>query len=291
MSRPTLILHVNYYEQGQSLETLCHHAVKLGFDGVEFRRKRAGKEETLTEYLDEVEAAVEKSGLREVIFGAPGPALMGTNEAEREAEIESALSFYTQIKKRFGTTLCNTFTGPLLNPDPNIPYSEYTQQGSAIATPEQWQWAVEGFQKLGSLAEEIGLKLAFETHMGYLHDSPESAKRLVDDIGSSSVGVTYDYGNIALFPESPPLLEQLESLGERIFYLHLKNLIVLRGGGFFCTPLSEGQINNREMLRALKTAGFKGPICIEAPRPGDREWYAKQDMAYLQSLLSDLDWS
>jgi hypothetical protein len=36
---------------------------------------------------------------------------------------------------------------------------------------------------------------------------------------------------------------------------------------------------------------FSGPICIEAPRAGDREWFAREDMNYLQSLLNDLEWN
>jgi len=34
--------------------------------------------------------------------------------------------------------------------------------------------------------------------------------------------------------------------------------------------------------------GHDGPICVEAPRSGDREWFAQQDPAYLGSVLRDL---
>ena len=33
-----IIMHVNYCEQGQTIEEICEKAVKWGFDGVEFRR-------------------------------------------------------------------------------------------------------------------------------------------------------------------------------------------------------------------------------------------------------------
>jgi sugar phosphate isomerase/epimerase len=291
MSRPALILHINYYEQGQSLETACRDAVKLGFDGIEFRRKRAGKDETQEQYLDEIEAAVSKSGLKQVVFGSPGPDLTGGDAAHRDSEIEAARDFYTHVQKRFGTTICNTFGGSLLNPDPQIPYNEYTKQGSGIATDEQWQWAIEGFKSLAKTMEEIGLKLAFETHMGYIHDTPEGVKKLVDEVGSSQIGALLDCGNIALFPNSPSVSSQVELLGERIFYLHLKNLFVFAHGGYVCTSLADGHINNRELLKTLKAMNFSGPICIEAPRAGDREWFAREDMNYLQSLLNDLEWN
>lgn len=291
MSRPSLILHINYYEQGQSLETACHDAVRLGFDGIEFRRKRSGRDETTAAYLDEVEAAVSKSGLQQVLFGAPGPDLTGNDASKREAEVESACEFYTTVKKRFGTTMCNTLGGPLLNPDPSISYREYTKQGSGIATDEQWQWAIEGFKEIGKAVEEAGLKLAFETHMGYIHDSPEAVKKLVDEVGSPNIGALLDCGNISLFSDAPTVSEQVALLGNRIFYLHLKNLFLLPDGGYLMTSLADGHINNRELLKALKEIGYSGPICIEAPRPGDREWFAQEDIRYLKSLLDDLQWN
>ena len=55
------------------------------------------------------------------------------------------------------------------------------------------------------------------------------------------------------------------------------------------TGLADGAINHREYLRLLRQHGFSGPICIEAPRAGDREWFAQQDIAYLKALLGDLD--
>lgn len=47
-------------------------------------------------------------------------------------------------------------------------------------------------------------------------------------------------------------------------------------------------VNNREFLRLLSVRGYKGPIGIEAPRPGDREWFAKQDIAYLRALMAEI---
>jgi len=40
----------------------------------------------------------------------------------------------------------------------------------------------------------------------------------------------------------------------------------------------------------LKEAGYDGPLCIEAPRNGDREWFAKADITYLKLLMQDLEW-
>jgi len=52
--------------------------------------------------------------------------------------------------------------------------------------------------------------------------------------------------------------------------------------------LGDGVINNREFLHILKSKEYQGPFCIEAPRQGDREWFAKQDIAYIRTLLESI---
>jgi sugar phosphate isomerase/epimerase len=286
MNQP-IIMHVNYCEQGQTIAEICHKAAQWGFDGVEFRRKRNGVEESQTDYLDALEKAVSESGLKKVIFGSPGPNLMQEDAGAREKEVADCIEFLGQAKKRFDAKWFNTFTGPLLNPDKSIPYSDYEKQGSGIATEEHYQWAAEGFKTVAKFAESEGLKLGFETHMGYLHDMPVPAKRLVDAIGSPSVGLTFDYCNMFLLPSCTDIDATLEVLDDSVFYLHLKNLYKLPPGGYVMTSLADGQINNREMISKLLAKGFNGPICVEAPRQGDREWFAREDLAYIQSLLAD----
>ena len=52
--------------------------------------------------------------------------------------------------------------------------------------------------------------------------------------------------------------------------------------------LADGEINTRHLLRLLKKSGYEGPICLEGPRAGDREWFARQDVSYVRKLLVEL---
>lgn len=282
---PALVMHVNYCEQGQTLDEIFTKAAAWGFDGVELRRRWAGLRDD--EYIDAIAKARAKSGLREIIFGYPSADLMGDDAAFRRREIETAKAFHRRAAERLGTTLFNTFTGSLHNAE--AAPREYARHGSAMASESQWRAAIEGFQELAADAAEFGVRLGFETHMGYLHDLPEPAKRLLDAIGSPQVGVTLDYANIALFPNAPSLSATIGMLGERIFSVHLKNLHFLDGGAYVMTGLSEGAINHREFLRLLQEIEYSGPLCIEAPRAGDREHFAQQDLSYLRTLLRDLE--
>ncbi len=288
MNNP-IILHCNYVEQGQSVDEMCALAVGWGFDGIEFRRSRGGVEETPTQYLDALEKAVERTGLKYVLFGGPGPDLMQADADVRRHELDEYIAFYRDAAGRFKLTANNTMAGSLHS---DAPGSEFEKHGSACATDEQFAATVEGFQELGDLALELGFKFAFELHMNYIHDMPEPARRLVDAINRDSVGLNIDYGNIVLYPSgAPTLAETLEICKGRTYLLHLKNLYKIAAQKYqnwIVCPLSDGIINNREFLRILKDQAYDSPIVIEQPREGDRSWYAPEDLGYIKSVMGDL---
>ena len=178
--------------------------------------------------------------------------------------------------------------GSLLNTDKSIPGFNYDKHGSYAATEDQWKWASEGFKVLGKLAEKLKFKFAFEAHMNYIHDLPQAAKKLVDMIDIPSVGVNLDYGNTVYFKDKPSLKDAIVGLKDSLYYVHLKNSVGLRDGSRLPTGLGEGEINHREYIRLLNENNYTGPVCIEAPRGGDRELYAKQDIEYIKSVIKDL---
>lgn len=215
---------------------------------------------------------------------------MFQDEAPRRAEIEAFVEFYGKAVQRFPLSLGNTDVGLLKNSDPAIPYTAYESHGSFIATDCQWNLAVEGLKEIGERVLPLGVRLALETHMVYLHDLPQVAGELVDRVDHPAVGVNLDYGNAVYFADRLPLDQLLPQLRPRLWYVHLKNS-VLANGARLPTALSDGEINHRQFLSLLKRQGYEGPICLEAPRSGDREWYAEQDIAYVNRLLDDLNWN
>ncbi len=286
-----IIMHVNYCEQGQTIDEMCRKAVSWGFDGIEFRRKSAAlKYDSQEKYLDAIAEAKEKSGLKYVLFGSPTADMVLPDPDARKKEIEGAIEFFGSALKRFPLTVVNALAGGLT--DKSFPYGEYHKHGSFCATEAQWQQHVEGFKVLGKFAEEHNFKFAFETHMGYLHDIPQSAKKLTDMIGSSAVGVNLDYGNAVYFPKDCilSLADTIKLLGKAMFYLHLKNSVATPGtdNKRLPTSLAEGEINHREYIKLVKESGFEGPICIEAPRPGDREHFAQEDLKYTKSVIASI---
>jgi sugar phosphate isomerase/epimerase len=288
-----IMLHVNCFEQDPNItiEEMCRKAVSWGFDGIEFRRKRVNKEETPTAYLDKILEGSKKSGMKHVMFGGPGPQLMQADVKKRQTEIEECLSFYNKAAERFELSICNIMSGPLVAPD--VAYHEFDKHGSAIATEEHWAWAKDGFSHLGKLAASNGFKLAFEIHPGYLHDLPASSKELVDKINHKNIGLNLDLGNLTAFTEAIDFSKVIKECGDYLFMLHLKNMyqIPLRKykKNIIC-PLSEGVINYRLFFKTLKEhTNFNGPIVIEFPGSGDREYFAVKDIEYLKGLLRNIN--
>ncbi len=284
----SIIMHITYMEQGQSLSEVCARAVAIGFDGVEFRRQR-NMDEKPEDYLGELASAVEKSGLKKILFGAPGPELMLEDSGEREREVEKYINFYELALKYFPMNeVNNTMTGDLLNE--TCSYSDYGKQGSFVATPEHYEWAAEGFKTIADFGLENGLSFAFETHMCYLHDSVESTKKLIEMIDKPNVGATFDYGNISCFSNPPSIEETIAMIGDKFTYFHLKNYMTVKNSAtakILCS-LEDGVINNRAILKILQNRNYTGNIAIEAPRPGDREWFAKKDFNYIKEVMSEL---
>lgn len=287
--RPPLILHVNFVEQGQSLYEAFRKAEQWGYQGIELRRRLPKWAASDEAYLDEVAFVRARIPLEYVIFGMPGANLMLEDEAARRQEIEAFKSFYALASERLELELGNTDVGLLRHPDAGIPYVAYDRHGSFTATEAHWSQAVAGLREIGDFIGTLGIKLALETHMVYLHDLPQMALDLTERVGSPFIGVNLDYGNAVYFENRVVLEELLPKLRPHLHYVHLKNSLPTPGVRM-PTALADGEINHRQYLRLLQEIGYEGPICLEAPRSGDREWYAQQDVTYINTLLDDIGW-
>jgi len=289
MNNP-IIMHITYCEQGQSIAEACCKAAEWGYDGVELRSRRLDGSQSAGEYLDTVVSAVDQSGLKHVLFGYPTANLMLPDAGERMREVEQAIDFLRAAKALLGErfAMSNIFAGALRNPDTSVPSNAYERHGSGCAAETQWEAAAEGFRRIGEVAAGLGLRLAFETHVHYLHDTPTATKRLVQLIDKPSIGINLDYANCFVFRDFAPVGEVIKLIGEHLFYVHLKNIIKQASGEHLRVGLADGEINNREFLRLLKRCNYDGFIGLEAPRPGDREWFAREDLAYLRSVMQNL---
>ena len=292
-----IIMHINFAESGansfgkKSIDDICRFAAETGFDGIEFRGALPKELADLSfrEYADQIAAGKKKYGLSDILFGIAVKECANSDHDAREKDIANVIEMAKIAREVCETELCNTYATTFMSPDFVGSAPRYDLNGSAIATPEQWEMTADAYRRIGAELEKIGIRFAFETHMNYIHDVPAQAKKLVDMIDSPAVGINMDYGNTFLFPKYPALEETIDLYGDKLFYTHLKNYATIAGATKkLPTSLDSGEINHRAYLEKLRDVGFSGPIGIEAPRPGDRLWFAKCDLAYAKQLMSEI---
>ena len=291
------IMHINYGEitydsyGKKSIEDICKQAADIGFDGIEFRGVPPKELSDLSfkEYATQIAAASKKFGLSEILFAIGIRDCTNEDKEVRAKAIAAAVEKAEIVSDICGTTVCNTFASNIRSSISTAPGTSYEFHGSAAATQKDWDLTVDTFQEFGKKVEKLGIKFGFETHMNYIHDLPEPAKKLVDLIDSPVIGINMDYGNTAYFPVRPTVEETIDIYGDKLFYTHLKNSSPVPGSGLrMATGLGDGEINHRIYLAKLKEVGFTGPIGIEAPRGGDRVWFAQQDFNYYKSVMESL---
>ena len=289
------IMHINYGEVTydsygkRTVDDICKQAADIGFDGIEFRGVPPIELQSLSfkEYVTQIAEAKKKYGLTDILFGIGIRECTNEDKDVRAQGIAAAVEKAKIVSDICGTTICNTFAAIHRSPISTALGTSYEFHGSAVATQRDWDLTVDTFQQLGKELESVGVKFGFETHMNYIHDLPAPSKKLVDLIDSPMVGINMDYGNTAYFPVRPTVEETIELYGDKLFYTHLKNSSAIPGSTFrMATGLGDGDINHRAYYAKLREVGFTGPIGIEAPRGGDRIWFAKQDLDYFKSVMA-----
>lgn len=289
-----LIMQINYAERpggvfgSRSIDDVCAFAKSVGFDGIEFRgNPPRDMAISFREYAEQIAAAKKKHGLSEILFGMSLSEC--TNPEKRDEQIAAVIEKVKIAREVCGTEVCNANASWISSKEAGVPSYRYDLAGAAAATETDWEMAADAFARVAPTLEAIGMRFAFETHMGYVHDLPANARRLVDMIGSPSMGINLDYGNTVYFPNIPTVEEAIDICGDKLFYTHLKNSVSVPGtdNRRMATALGDGQINHRVYMEKLCNVGYTGLIGIEAPRQGDKTWFAKCDMAYLKDVLAD----
>ncbi len=290
------IMHINYCEVGagfggKTADDICKKAANWGYDGIEFRGKLPADltDTTFDDYIEAIADAKKKYGLSHILFSIAPSGCTSDDKETRVNAVKTAIEKYAKVNKVVGTTLCNSLSDMIMSKIPNVDRTAFEYHGSAVATPEQVERLIDSYRKIGSAIEPLGMRVAFETHPYCIHDTPEFAVKIVKEIDSPAVGINMDFGNTVFLPVHIKLEEAIDLYGDKLFYTHLKNSVGVPGlGKRLHTLLSDGDINHREYLEKLKIVGYTGPIGIEAPRGGDREWFARQDLAYAKTVLSEI---
>jgi hexulose-6-phosphate isomerase len=129
-----------------------------------------------------------------------------------------------------------------------------------VPYPAAYQRAQEALSKAVPLAEELGVKMAFENVWNHFLLSPLEATRFVDELHSPAAGWQFDVGN-AIYLGWPE--QWIRILGPRIQKLHIKEFSRKKMGekgpyAGFAVEYLEGDNDWPAVMKALDDIGYHG---------------------------------
>jgi inosose dehydratase len=169
--------------------------------------------------------------------------------------------------------------------------------GKPQFTTEEFKRLTEGMNRLGRIARDEGILLAYHHHMGTGVQTQKETERFLNDTDPEYVYLLYDSGHFAFSEEDP--VETLEKFVSRVGHIHLKDL---RSGefssaknndssfldavrnGVFTVP-GDGDVDFMSIFKILDKNNYQGWMVVEAeqdPARANPFLYAKMGRDYIR---------
>jgi hexulose-6-phosphate isomerase len=161
----------------------------------------------------------------------------------------------------------------------------------AVTYAEAWQRTREELRKTLPLAEDLGVKLAFENVWNHFLLSPLEAARFVDEFHGPAVGWQFDVGN-AIYLGWPE--QWIRILGPRMLKLHVKEFSRKRMEekgmhAGFAVEFLEGDNDWPAVMKAVDDTGYRGWAIAEPawqPKGVDPAARLKQIAGKMDQILA-----
>ncbi|OQY34362.1 MAG: myo-inosose-2 dehydratase [Spirochaetaceae bacterium 4572_59] len=169
--------------------------------------------------------------------------------------------------------------------------------GKATFNSDEFRRLTDGMNKLGNIAREEGMKLAFHHHMGTAVQTMEETERFLNDTDPDKVYLLFDSGHFSFSGEDP--VKALEKFISRVGHVHLKDmrddvyaevqkknssfLDAVRDGVF--TVPGDGNVDFPSIFKILEDNNYKGWMVVEAeqdPAKANPFAYAKMARGYIR---------
>jgi len=136
---------------------------------------------------------------------------------------------------------------------------------------QAWERSQAQIRKLIPIAEKRKVIIGIEEVWNKFLLSPLEMARYVDDFQSPWIRAYFDVGNVVLYGYPQ---DWIRTLGKRIVKLHIKDFSFKRDSGLKknvadWVPLREGEINWKEVHRALADVGYTGTATLEISGGGE----------------------
>ena len=240
-----------------SLEESFQKAKEIGFDGVEVCMGADYREHILWQDggIDQVNSLAEAAGM-EVPSLSPGGftayTFMHPTDSTRSEGI-AKLQYLTEIAPQLGAkVILVPFFGNGQIEDDHIDAPRF----------------IDGLKAAAETAEKYGVSLAVESTL-----SADQHQRIIDNVGSSAVGVYYDMGNATGFGYDSP--SEIRSLGSAISQMHIKDTQGNHAG--------EGDVDFPAVFDAAHAIGYDSWFVLETPGKDDPVASAAQNLNFVKN--------
>ncbi len=154
---------------------------------------------------------------------------------------------------------------------------------AANGAPDAWSDMRRSMERSARLAEKYGVTLAIETEASNVIDSPEKARRILNEVSSPRLKMILDAANLFHAGEAreetmrPRIDRAMECFGRDIVLAHGKDIRPSDGIAFCGTGF--GIVDFPYMLKRLAEAGYQGDMMLhgiyrEEDMPGCRQFMA-----------------
>ena len=145
-----------------------------------------------------------------------------------------------------------------------------------VMNDSEWKKFADGMNRLGEIANSMGIRLVYHHHMGTVVQTAEEIDRMMDMTDPDKFALLYDTGHLAYCGQD--YLAVLKKYAKRIAHVHLKDirpevvekvkkekLSFLQGvrEGAFTVP-GDGCIEFTPVFDVLDKSGYEGWMIVEA---------------------------
>ena len=166
-----------------------------------------------------------------------------------------------------------------------------------VMVQKEWERFAKGMNRLGEIADSMGMKLVYHHHMGTVVQTAAEIDKMMDMTDPDKFSLLFDSGHLAYCGED--YVEVLKRHVKRVKHVHLKDirpdvvkkvknekLSFLQGvrAGAFTVP-GDGCIDFAPIFDILDAAGYKGWMIVEAeqdPAKADPLEYALKAREYIR---------
>jgi len=164
----------------------------------------------------------------------------------------------------------------------------------AVARPttpyrDTYRLALSSIRSSARWAEDLGVKIGIENVWNRFLYDPLIFRMFIEEVGSESVGLYFDVGNVI---EISPFEHWLEILGDMILMVHAKDYDFRERGPSGFRPVGRGSVDWPRFIRGLRDVGYKGFINVETPPELEKEGpslrYPRDGLAAARLSLQNL---